>query len=190
MIKVFPGRLIVKRTLILGSLAAVVLVVFALSIIPRYVASAEEKMAMPFGSKKDVDFASKMWKAMKDYQKWLVQSDMVPGKSPHGAFVQVYFSVVSVDGKPYHVIVKDNFMPNKKLAAVTVMAQREAGYDSDNNNWFWVKYDPDGSIGKNDKGMSLAGRVAKGMDMGCIACHKAASDKDYVFINDAGTYGR
>jgi len=26
--------------------------------------------------------------------------------------------------------------------------------------------------------------------MGCIACHKAASDKDYVFINDAGTYGQ
>jgi len=131
-----------------------------------------------------------VWTAMKDYQKWLVQSDMVPGKSPHGAFVQVYFNVVSVDEKPYHVIVKDNFMPDKKLAAVTVMAQREAGYDSDNNNWFWAKYDPDGSISKNDKDMALAGRVAKGMDMGCIACHKAASDKDYVFINDAGTYGQ
>jgi hypothetical protein len=32
--------------------------------------------------------------------------------------------------------------------------------------------------------MSLAGRVAKGMDMGCIACHKGAKDNDYLFFND------
>jgi hypothetical protein len=179
-----------KRPIILGSLGAVVLAAFALTMYPHFAVVAEEKMAMPFGGKEDVDFASKAWKAMEGYQKWLVKSDMVPGKSPHGAFVQVYYSMVNVDGKPYHVIIKDNFTPGKKLAAVTVMIQREAGYDSDNHNWFWVKYDPDGAIGKNDQGMALAGRVAKGMDMGCIACHKGASGKDYIFINDAGTYGR
>ena len=32
----------------------------------------------------------------------------------------------------------------------------------------------------------MAGRVAKGMDMGCIACHKGAKDDDYVFVNDGG----
>ena len=179
-----------KRSIILGSLGAVVLIAFVLTMYPHFAVVAQEKMAMPFGGKEDVDFATKAWKAMQDYKMWLVKSDMVPGKSPHGAFVQLYYNMVSVDGKPYHVIIKENFMPNKKLAALTVMIQREAGYDSDNNNWFWVKYDPDGSIGKNDQGMALAGRVAKGMDMGCIACHKAASDNDYIFINDAGTYGR
>jgi hypothetical protein len=74
--------------------------------------------------------------------------------------------------------------PHRYLAAVTVMVQREAGYDPDNNDWFWVKYKPDGEIDKNPKGIALAGRVAKGMDSGCIACHAEAQNNDYVFTND------
>ena len=63
---------------------------------------------------------------------------------------------------------------------------REAGYDDDNENWFWAKYLPDGSLDKNPKGMELAGRVAKGADMGCIACHSAAPGDDYLYVNDRG----
>jgi len=171
-----------KRNIVFGFLVVFILV--ALSVLPRFVVG-EEKVTMPFGGKENVKFAEKMWKSMEDYQMWMIQSDMAPGKSPHGAFVRLYYNVVNLDGKPYHVIIKDNFMPNKQLAAVTVMLQREAGYDPDNNNWFWVKYDADGTVSKNDKGMALAGRVAKGMDMGCIACHKKADDDDYVFVNDS-----
>lgn len=192
-----------KRNIVLGTLAAVVLIAFTLSILPRIVTSQEGMagMAMPFGGKEEVKFAKDAWKAMGDYSKWPIKSRVTPGKTPHGAFIRMYYSMVSVDGKPYHVIVKDNFMGKdaegnelnpraitrsgkKHLAAVTVMVQREAGYDSDNNDWFWVKYNPDGSIAQNDKKMSLAGRVAKGMDMGCIACHKGAKDNDYLFFND------
>jgi hypothetical protein len=32
--------------------------------------------------------------------------------------------------------------------------------------------------------MSLAGRVAKGANEGCIACHTSAPGKDYVFTHD------
>ncbi|MGE4609922.1 MAG: hypothetical protein AAED33_00695 [Paracoccaceae bacterium] len=73
--------------------------------------------------------------------------------------------------------------PAKNLGAITVMFRREAGYDGDNQDWFWVKYLPDDSLDKNAKGGSLAGRVAKGMDAGCIACHSA--EDDYVFTSDA-----
>jgi hypothetical protein len=59
--------------------------------------------------------------------------------------------------------------PNQYLGAITVMYQRKEGYDPENNNWFWAKYKPDGSLDKNPKGMALAGRVAKGMPQGCIA---------------------
>ena len=173
-----------KSTFALGLVGAIILVAFALMLLPQLVADAEEKMAMPFGGKMDVAFAKNIWEGMEGYQEWLIQSDVIPGNTPHGAFIQYFYGVVSADGKPYHVIVKDNFMPDKKLAATTVMVQREAGYDADNNDWFWVKYGADGGVAKNDKGMSLAGRVAKGMDMGCIACHKAAKDNDYVFFND------
>ncbi|KPP84625.1 MAG: hypothetical protein HLUCCO07_05865 [Rhodobacteraceae bacterium HLUCCO07] len=67
-------------------------------------------------------------------------------------------------------------------AAHTVMFRREAGYDPDNADWFWVKYLPDGSLDKNPSGTPLAGRVGKGMDEGCIACH--AGVEDYVFTSD------
>jgi hypothetical protein len=63
------------------------------------------------------------------------------------------------------------------------MYQREAGYDADNQNWFWAKYKPDGSLHKNPKGMQLAGRVAKGKPKGCISCHKVAPGGDYIFTN-------
>ena len=181
-----------KRAMIFGSLASIILVVLALSIFSQPVGTQE----MAFGGKEDVEFANRLWKAMKDYQKWLMKSDFYPGASPHGQFLRLYYNMVNVNGKPYHVIVKDNFggegarletvsqSPEKYLAAVTVMVQREAGYDSDNNDWFWVKYKADGTIDKNPQGMALAGRVAKGMDVGCIACHQQAEGNDYVFTND------
>jgi hypothetical protein len=63
------------------------------------------------------------------------------------------------------------------------MFQRE-GYDSDNNDWFWAKYLPDGSFDSNPAGVPLTGRIAKGMNSGCIACHTAAPGDDMVFLND------
>jgi len=60
----------------------------------------------------------------------------------------------------------------------------EKGYDPDDKDWFWVKYAPDGTVLTNPKGMKLAGRVAKGMDKGCIACHAGAPGGDMVFNHD------
>jgi hypothetical protein len=74
--------------------------------------------------------------------------------------------------------------PEKYLKVVSPMVQREADYDPENKNWFWAKYNADGSLSKNKKGVALAGRVAKGMDTGCIACHKSANDDDLYFSND------
>ena len=63
--------------------------------------------------------------------------------------------------------------PTEWLKAVTIMLQREPGYD-DNDNWFWVKYAPDGSVMKNPKGIKA----------GCISCHLSAEGGDYLFFND------
>ena len=161
-------------------------------------AFAKEKAAPAFGGKEDVAFASKLWEAMKGYDTWPLKSDFYTGGAPHGKVLRMYYNVVHVGEQHYHVIIKDNFggkdatpetvakSPKKYLAAVTVMVQREPGYDPDNGDWFWVKYDADGSIAKNDRGMALAGRVAKGMAMGCIACHSGAEGEDYLFLNDEG----
>jgi hypothetical protein len=74
--------------------------------------------------------------------------------------------------------------PDEYLASVKIMVQMEPGYDPPNNNWFYAKYLPDGSLDKNPKEMKLAGRVAKGADTGCIACHRRAADNDFVWTND------
>ncbi len=151
---------------------------------------------MPFGGSDDVEFANKLWTAMDGYQDWPMRSGVYPGASPHGKFLKLYYNMVHVKGKPYHIVVKDNFggedatqekvaeSPGDYLAAVTIMLQREDGYDPDNNNWFWVKYGPDGKILTNPKGVALAGRVAKGTGQACISCHANAKGDDYLFTND------
>ncbi|MBD3366902.1 MAG: hypothetical protein GF405_01855 [Candidatus Eisenbacteria bacterium] len=151
---------------------------------------------MEFGGPEDVQFATALWEGMDGYHGWPMASDVYEGQSPHGAFLRLYYSIVHINDTPYHVIVKDNFggegatmdavseSPGDFLAAVTVMVHREPGYDPDNMNWFWVKYDADGTISTNEDEMALAGRVAKGMDSGCIACHAKAGGGDYYFTND------
>ncbi len=150
----------------------------------------------PFGGRGDVAFAEKLWKAMDGYTGWKLRTGVIRGASPHGKLVRMYSTWVTVDGHAYPTVVKDNYggrgmtpekveeNPAAYLKSVTVMLQREPGYDPENQNWFWVKFDPDGKVAKNEKGMALAGRVAKGMSKGCISCHSQAEGGDYLFSND------
>jgi len=110
------------------------------------------------------------------------------GKSPHGAFLKMYLNRIAVGNAqtlPHgSVIIKENFGKDQKtLMAVTVMYRSKdrkgQGYDPDNNDWYWVKYNPDGSVATKGN-MRLAGRLK-----GCIECHSGADGDDYVFFNDA-----
>lgn len=155
--------------------------------------------APPFGSPDDVNYAEELWNQLADKKlvgKNSITSTPYSGMHPHGAVLDTMDSQVTVKGHTGDVVVKKNFGgegitkeavandPNKWLKAVTVMFRREKGFDTDNKDWFWVKYTADGSVMKNPKGMALAGRVAKGMPEGCIACHAGAPGKDMVFNND------
>ncbi len=156
-------------------------------------------MAPPFGTSQDASYAASLWKEMTKQKlvgKNSISSTPYTGMHPHGAILDTMQSTLSLNGNHGDVIVKKNFGgeniskeavandPDKWLKAVTVMYRREKGYDAENKDWFWVKYAPDGSVMKNPKGMQLAGRVAKGMDQGCIACHTSAPGGDMVFNND------
>jgi len=154
----------------------------------------------PFSGPEDVAFAGTLWKALQENR--LIGADRMRSMPyqtppPHGHFVEATDGRIRVDGRDGIVIVKQNFgktkeetrqqiadNPDEFLTSITVMFKRENGYDADNKNWFWVKYHPDGSLFKNPKGMQLAGRVAKGSDKACIACHKSAPGNDYVYIHD------
>ncbi|MCP4401212.1 MAG: cytochrome P460 family protein [bacterium] len=147
---------------------------------------------MPFGGDDDVAYANTLWEKMEMGEFNSMPAHLQPGETPHGAVIEI------LEGKidDQSVIVKRNYGGEgvsveaveadraKFLAAITVMAKREEGYDSDNSDWFWVKYLPDGGIAKNPKEMALAGRVAKGMDTGCISCHLTAIATDMVFAHD------
>ncbi len=155
--------------------------------------------AANFADPDSIAYSKQLWAAMT--QANLAGADAITsrpyaGTHPHGAVLDTIEGTVSVGGHAGRVIAKRNYggegvtvasvmnNPRKNLGAVTVMFKREAGYDSDNKDWFWAKFKADGSLHKNPKGMLLAGRVAKGKPAGCIACHKAAPGGDLVFTSD------
>lgn len=155
--------------------------------------------AAPFGGEEDVSFAQDLWAALVEAD--LAGDDAIlvrpyEGSEPHGFQLATIYRELSLKGRSGQLIVKRNYgpegvttdqvlnNPGEHLASITVMYVREEGYDPDNNNWFWAKYLPDGSLDKNPKGAELAGRIAKGADQGCIACHSAAPGGDYEFLRD------
>ena len=158
--------------------------------------AAKQKMKPPFGQPADVSYSQDLWASLS--RAGLVGTNSVKqaykGTHPHGAILDTLESTATVNGHSGEVIVKKNYggedvsvgnvtrNPSAYLKSITVMYQREAGYDPDNQNWFWVKYKPDSNLHTNPKGMKLAGRVAKGMGQGCIACHSAAPGGDYRFL--------
>ena len=156
-----------KRILVFAALAAIICLSLAVW------GPAQAEMPGPD--------AAALWKYITDespYTKWSFwpdHKDMQPGRSPHGQFHKVFVNKPALEAtKPPlpdgSIVVKENFTADKKLAALTIM-YKVKGYDPDNGDWYYVKYDPDGTIGP-------AGKVK-----GCIACHAGAANNDYIFVH-------
>jgi hypothetical protein len=105
----------------------------------------------------------------------------------HAPTLVTLLSTATVGSRQGTVIVKRSYAqgatreeiianPTQKLENITVMFQREAGYDAANQNWFWAMYAPDGAVGRME-GATMAGKV--GM---CIGCHTTAPGGDFVFL--------
>ncbi|WP_412504639.1 hypothetical protein [Roseovarius sp. SYSU LYC5161] len=152
----------------------------------------------PFGTEADTAYAEQVWTAMEEMNlagDGMVRSFPYAGVAPHGMMLETFYTTATVGGHTGDLVVKRNYGPegvsandvladpDTHLGAVTVMFRREDGYDPDNADWFWAKYLPDGSLDKNPKGMALAGRVAKGANQGCIACH-VGGGPDMLFTSD------
>ncbi|MFA9462430.1 cytochrome P460 family protein [Thiohalorhabdus methylotrophus] len=163
---------------------------------------ATEEQGPPYGGQASVNYADSLWIAMNNAR--LVGEDAfhtVPyeGQEPHGAVLETLYGEVSaggiagVAGHRGQVIVKRNYTgeditnakvaesPGEYLDSITVMFKREEGYDPAHNNWFWAKYEPGGTVATSEEGVKLAGRVAKGEEKGCIACHAQQKENDYQF---------
>ena len=113
-----------------------------------------------------------------EWKMWPGKQALYPGTEPHGMLLTTYVTdgaFSAIDGKKGSIpdgsiIVKENYMPDETLAAVTVM-YKVKGFDPDHNDWFWLKYAPDGTI-------EVSGRVQD-----CYSCHGAQQDNDYIFTS-------
>ncbi len=114
-----------------------------------------------------------------DYRKWSLfpgKEALYKGQHPHGAYLTTYVSpavLKSIQDKRAQlpdgaIIVKENYSPEKELAAVTVMYKR-TGYNPESGDWYWLKYAPDKVI------------LAEGKVDGCINCHRAVQNNEWVF---------
>ena len=133
--------------------------------------------------------AGELWSFITEtspYNEWAFWPDYEgyqPGNSPHGAILRVYVDehgIMNIADKMKSsmdngvIIVKENFMPDTTLAALTVM-YKVKGFNPEVGDWFWAKYDPDGTV------------VASGTPAGCIGCHGGkAAGNDYLFTGSVG----
>lgn len=107
---------------------------------------------------------------------WPGTSALYPGKEPHGALLTTYVNDVAMAGiqgargtmGAGALVVKENYAPDRTLAATTVM-WKIRGYNPSGGDWFWAKY---GSDGRSQ---------AEGKVEGCLACHGRAAANDYLF---------
>ena len=126
--------------------------------------------------------AADLWQRLQDADyrgNWSLvpgKGEFYAGQGPHGLLLTTYLNEAAfntLESKPGAfpdgaILVKENYMPDKTLAAITVMLKKP-GFDPDHNDWFFAKYGPDGSV------------QAAGSPAGCVACHGAVRSNDYVY---------
>jgi Cytochrome P460 len=114
---------------------------------------------------------------------WPGTEKFYKGNSPHGMLLTTYVNEVAFEALQAgttrmpngSVVIKENYMPNHELAAVTVMFKK-GGYNPDFSDWFFTKHKPDGSLFAMPNGMAMEGRLP-----GCQGCHLAKKDADFLF---------
>ena len=105
---------------------------------------------------------------------WPGKGEHYTGQEPHGMLLTSYMNSTALaayraEELPFpegSIIVKENYTPEKELAAVTVM-MKSSGYNPDGGDWYWLKRLADGTV------------AVEGRGAGCIDCHQA-SVEDWI----------
>jgi len=126
--------------------------------------------------------ATSLWSHLEEadytvnFHLWPDRGELYPGTEPHGMLLTTYLNDVAHDALSNKagsmpegaIVVKENYMPDSILAAVTVMYKVD-DYNPDFGNWFFVKRLANGTV-------EASGRVPM-----CQACHSAQAANDYLF---------
>lgn len=108
---------------------------------------------------------------------WPGKEEFFEGEEPHGALLTVYvdssvyraLEAGATTMPPRSIIVKENFGPDRKLRAHTIM-YKVPGFSPEHRDWFWGQFGPDGKV-------LAAGRVQL-----CWQCHDVARKYDDLWI--------
>ena len=122
---------------------------------------------------------------------WPGKGELYTGQEPHGMLLTTYLNDVALQAlssgaasmAPGAIIVKENYMPDGTLAAVTTMF-KVGGYNPDVNDWFFTKHLASGELDRTPGGMAMEGRLP-----GCTNCHTAMQANDYLFTGQLGGGG-
>ncbi len=149
------------------------MVVCALLLAPAWVAGGAGRMPSPE--------AKAVWRHITEqspYTSWGAWPDYQgkqTSRSPHGPYHRVYVNQAGLSSTKTPVAhgtieVKEVLTSEGKLKGVVVQ-YKVKGYNPQEGDWFWAKY-------------TAQGRVrAEGKLAGCIACHSALKDNDYVMVH-------
>lgn len=115
------------------------------------------------------------------WRTWPDKGELYEGTEPHGMLLTTYLNPVAYDALTNGaermpdgaIVVKENYMADSTLAAVTTM-YKSAGYAPDHNDWFFAKQDPEGIV-------EVAGRAEM-----CQECHGGRAANDYLFTGTLG----
>jgi len=168
------------------------------------IADKSVSIFVPVGTMDDISYARSLWQVL--VQERITGKQMQSGEpflgaaKPHGWILELIYRKIAVEGHTGFVVVKRNYDQEgltveqvmqdraRHLSSFTVMFQRKDGYDPENQNWFWAKYRPDGTLfSKKINGIKVkvVGKFLKGKERddssGCIYCHASAGGGDYIF---------
>ncbi len=123
-----------------------------------------------------------------EWSLWPGKGRLYTGQVPHGMLLTTHLNSAALRGllsgasvmPAGAIIVKENYMPDSTLAAVTTM-YKVPGYNPDHADWFFTKHLPSGVLETMSNGMDMEGRLS-----GCQSCHIGKRDNDYIFTSDLG----
>ncbi len=126
-----------------------------------------------------------------EWQLWPGKGRLYTGQIPHGMLLTTYVNSVASEALASGaatmpagaIVVKENYMPDSTLAAVTTM-YKVTGYNAEHSDWFFTKHLASGVLDTMPNGMDMEGRLP-----GCQNCHLGMQSNDYLFTGTLGGGG-
>jgi hypothetical protein len=104
----------------------------------------------------------------------------------HGGNAKIYANPTAMQDpsspRQGSIFVIDDYAEDGKTRNNVSIMYRAKGTNPEHNDWYWLRYLPNGSIAGTDDtpgAKAIAGKVKN-----CIDCHDEAGGKDLVFSND------